>query len=89
METTVYWKKHEKEVQENKRRAEREAAERKKREEEVGCAITMLAVILSCSLQAREAERQSRKLNFLLTQTELFSHFIGSKMGNFAPCCKW
>ncbi|AOA61747.1 ATPase and nucleosome spacing factor [Komagataella phaffii CBS 7435] len=28
----------------------------------------------------REAKRQSRKLNFLLTQTELYSHFIGNKI---------
>lgn len=31
--------------------------------------------------EKREAQRQSRKLEFLLTQTELFSHFIGKKMG--------
>ncbi|KAJ2153867.1 putative DNA helicase ino80, partial [Coemansia sp. RSA 560] len=31
--------------------------------------------------EAREARRQKRKLNFLLTQTELYSHFIGSKIG--------
>jgi hypothetical protein len=30
--------------------------------------------------EAREAKRQSRKLNFLLTQTELYSHFIGKKL---------
>ncbi|KIR25897.1 DNA helicase INO80 [Cryptococcus deuterogattii LA55] len=30
--------------------------------------------------EAREAKRQSRKLNFLLTQTELYSHFIGKKI---------
>ncbi|ODQ80654.1 hypothetical protein BABINDRAFT_171014 [Babjeviella inositovora NRRL Y-12698] len=29
---------------------------------------------------AREAKRQSRKLNFLITQTELYSHFIGKKI---------
>ena len=28
----------------------------------------------------REANRQKRKLNFLLSQTEIFSHFIGSKV---------
>ncbi|KAJ2676319.1 putative DNA helicase ino80 [Coemansia sp. RSA 1085] len=31
--------------------------------------------------EAREARRQKRKLNFLLTQTELYSHFIGNKIG--------
>lgn len=30
--------------------------------------------------EARETKRQSRKLNFLLTQTELYSHFIGKKI---------
>ena len=29
--------------------------------------------------EAREAKRQQRKLNFLLTQTELYGHFIGRK----------
>ncbi|ODV96218.1 hypothetical protein PACTADRAFT_23143, partial [Pachysolen tannophilus NRRL Y-2460] len=28
----------------------------------------------------REAKRQSKKLNFLITQTELYSHFIGKKI---------
>jgi len=28
----------------------------------------------------REAKRQGRKLNFLITQTELYSHFIGKKI---------
>ncbi|CAN3355928.1 chromatin-remodeling ATPase Ino80p [Diutina catenulata] len=30
--------------------------------------------------EEREAKRQSRKLNFLITQTELYSHFIGNKI---------
>lgn len=30
--------------------------------------------------EARESKRQGRKLNFLLTQTELYSHFIGKKI---------
>jgi DNA helicase INO80 len=46
-----------------KKKAEKEAFDRAKAEEE-----------------AREAKRQSRKLNFLLTQTELYSHFIGKKV---------
>ena len=28
----------------------------------------------------REANRQKRKLNFLISQTELYSHFIGKKV---------
>jgi chromatin-remodeling ATPase INO80 len=34
--------------------------------------------------ERREAERQQRKLNFLITQTELYSHFIGKKIGQVA-----
>ena len=30
--------------------------------------------------EQRESQRASRKLNFLLTQTELYSHFVGSKI---------
>lgn len=32
--------------------------------------------------EIKEAKRQQRKLNFLLQQTELYSHFLGKKMGN-------
>lgn len=32
--------------------------------------------------EMREARRQARKLNFLITQTELYSHFIGKKIGS-------
>lgn len=31
--------------------------------------------------ELREAKRQQRKLNFLISQTELYSHFIGRKIG--------
>ncbi|KNC99451.1 uncharacterized protein SPPG_05689 [Spizellomyces punctatus DAOM BR117] len=34
--------------------------------------------------ELREAQRQARKLNFLISQTELYSHFIGRKLGNAA-----
>jgi DNA helicase INO80 len=30
--------------------------------------------------EERESKRASRKLNFLITQTELYSHFVGSKI---------
>jgi DNA helicase INO80 len=30
--------------------------------------------------EQRESRRQARKLNFLITQTELYSHFVGSKI---------
>ncbi|KAJ1826827.1 putative DNA helicase ino80, partial [Coemansia sp. RSA 2599] len=62
-EMLLFWKRHEKEEREMRKRAEKEAAEKLKLEEE-----------------AREARRQARKLNFLITQTELYSHFIGSKI---------
>jgi DNA helicase INO80 len=32
-------------------------------------------------LQLLEAKRQQRKLNFLITQTELYAHFIANKIG--------
>ncbi|KAF7682543.1 Chromatin-remodeling ATPase INO80 [Astathelohania contejeani] len=52
----------EKDTKEYKRKADREALEKRRREDE-----------------EREAARQARKLNFLLNQTELFSHFILNK----------
>ncbi|XXQ37934.1 Chromatin-remodeling ATPase INO80 [Plasmodiophora brassicae] len=60
------------------RRMEKELVERKKsREKEELERLKALE-------EAREAAQQQRKLEFLLTQTELFSHFIGKKMG-FIP----
>jgi len=35
--------------------------------------------------ELREARRQQQGLNFLLTQTELYSHFMAHKMGGAAP----
>jgi hypothetical protein len=32
--------------------------------------------------ELRDAKRAARKLNFLITQTELYSHFVGSKIGS-------
>ena len=63
-EVQVYWRKHEKDVQEAKKLKQK--AEDDAREEEEA---------------NREAKRQQKKLEFLLSQTELYSHFIGSKMG--------
>ena len=59
----MYWRKNEKEELAARKKAEKEALERAKVEEE-----------------RRESKRQARKLNFLLTQTELYSHFIGKKI---------
>lgn len=62
-EMLVFWKRNEKEERELRKRAEKEALDKAKKEEEM-----------------REAKRQARKLNFLITQTELYSHFVGSKI---------
>ncbi|ORX88611.1 hypothetical protein K493DRAFT_341174 [Basidiobolus meristosporus CBS 931.73] len=62
-EMLIFWKKNEKEERELRKKAEKEALERMKIEEEL-----------------RESRRQARKLNFLITQTELYSHFIGKKI---------
>lgn len=59
----LYWRKNEKEELAASKKAQKEALERAKAEED-----------------ARESKRQARKLNFLLTQTELYSHFIGKKI---------
>ncbi|KAG9305902.1 hypothetical protein G9A89_016554 [Geosiphon pyriformis] len=63
----MFWKRNEKEEREMRKKAEREALERMRVEEEL-----------------REAKRQARKLNFLITQTELYSHFVGKKIGTHA-----
>ena len=62
-EMLSFWKKNEKEERNLRLKAEQEALQRAKKEEE-----------------EREAKRQSRKLNFLINQTELYSHFIGRKI---------
>ena len=33
-------------------------------------------------VQLLEAKRQQRKLNFLITQTEIFAHFMANKVGS-------
>lgn len=62
-EMLMFWKRNEKEERDLRKKAEKEALERRRVEEEM-----------------REAKRQARKLNFLITQTELYSHFIGKKI---------
>ena len=39
--------------------------------------------------EKREAARQARKLEFLISQTELYSHFVGNKLRSmsFSSCC--
>jgi DNA helicase INO80 len=62
-EMMVFWRKNEKEERDLRKRAEKEADNRLKEEEE-----------------RREAARQARKLEFLISQTELYSHFVGNKL---------
>lgn len=62
-EMSSFWKKNEREERDLKKKAEKEALESARKEDEV-----------------RENKRQAKKLNFLLTQTELYSHFIGRKI---------
>lgn len=64
-EMLIFWKRNEREEREMRKKAEKEAIEKLRIEEEM-----------------REARRQARKLNFLITQTELYSHFIGKKIGS-------
>ncbi|GJJ71755.1 chromatin-remodeling ATPase INO80 [Entomortierella parvispora] len=66
-EMLFFWKRNEREERELRKKAEKEAIEKLRIEEEM-----------------REARRQARKLNFLITQTELYSHFIGKKIGTEA-----
>lgn len=62
-ELLTYYRGNEKRERETKKKAEKEALDKAKKEEEM-----------------REAKRAARKLNFLITQTELYSHFVGSKI---------
>eukprot|EP00158_Paraphelidium_tribonemae_P007351 Partr_v1_DN28211_c0_g1_i1_m75788 putative DNA helicase component of the INO80 complex which remodels chromatin by shifting nucleosomes and is involved in DNA repair (By similarity) len=66
-EMLMFWRKHEKEERESRKRAEKEVLDRMKQEEE-----------------DREKRRQAKKLQFLLTQTELYSHFVGNKLAKEA-----
>eukprot|EP00897_Mesotaenium_endlicherianum_P002362 jgi/Mesen1/2153/ME000152S01239 len=57
------------------KRVDREQAELKKKEEKEALEARKREEEL------REARRQQQRLNFLLTQTELYSHFMNSKLG--------
>uniref|UniRef100_A0A3Q4BIZ5 Chromatin-remodeling ATPase INO80 n=1 Tax=Mola mola TaxID=94237 RepID=A0A3Q4BIZ5_MOLML len=67
-EMMLYWKKYDKVEKEHRKRAEKEALEQRKLDEEM-----------------REAKRQQRKLNFLITQTELYAHFMSGKASLGGP----
>ncbi|CAH8384712.1 unnamed protein product [Eruca vesicaria subsp. sativa] len=58
----LFWKRFDKQMAEERKKQEKEAAEALKREQEL-----------------REAQRQQQRLNFLIQQTELFSHFMQNK----------
>lgn len=68
-EMQTFLRGNEKREREARKKAEKEALDKARREEEV-----------------REAKRQARKLNFLITQTELYSHFVGSKIKSTFLC---
>ncbi|CAF2265863.1 unnamed protein product [Brassica napus] len=58
----LFWKRFDKQMAEERKKQEKEAAEALKREQEL-----------------REAQRQQQRLNFLIKQTELYSHFMQNK----------
>ncbi|XP_024012789.1 DNA helicase INO80 [Eutrema salsugineum] len=58
----LFWKRFDKQMAEERKKQEKEAAEALKREQEL-----------------REAKRQQQRLNFLIKQTELYSHFMRDK----------
>jgi len=62
-EMLLYWRRFDRVEKEHRKKAEKEAIEQRRQDEEM-----------------REMKRQQRKLNFLITQTELYAHFMGKKM---------
>lgn len=44
------------------------------------CGVLALTLCWCNVLALTQAKRQQRKLNFLITQTELYAHFIGKKL---------
>lgn len=92
-EMMLYWKKYDKVEKEHRKRAEKEALEQRKLDEEMrevggGEAVGPTASqrrrqLLFCFLS--QAKRQQRKLNFLITQTELYAHFMSGKASMAGP----
>ncbi|XP_071833817.1 chromatin-remodeling ATPase INO80-like isoform X2 [Apostichopus japonicus] len=62
-EMTAFWKHYDKVEKEHRKRAEKEAQEQRRLDDEI-----------------REAKKQQRKLNYLITQTELYAHFMSRKL---------
>ena len=63
------------EMQVHWRKYEREEKQQKKAKEKV------VAEQRKMDIELLEAKRQQRKLNFLITQTELYAHFMAGKLG--------
>lgn len=85
-EMLLYWKKYEKVEKEHRKRAEKEALEQRKLDEEmrevlmhIPTATQKHCLPITYSHVSHQAKRQQRKLNFLITQTELYAHFMGGK----------
>lgn len=89
----LYWKKYDKVEKEHRKRAEKEALEQRKLDEEMREVGGGEAGGRTASQQRRQrllcfpwqAKRQQRKLNFLITQTELYAHFMGGKASMAGP----
>ena len=67
------------EMQAHWRRHEREERQRTKAKEKKEQEQRKL------DIELLEAKRQQRKLNFLITQTELYAHFMAGKLGHHRP----
>ncbi|XP_072030901.1 chromatin-remodeling ATPase INO80-like [Amphiura filiformis] len=67
-EMMAFWKHYDKVEKEHRKKAEKEAQEQRRLDDEI-----------------REAKRTQRKLNFLITQTELYAHFMSSKLTGDGP----
>lgn len=109
-EMMLYWKKYDKVEKEHRKRAEKEALEQRKLDEEMREVCdkeVIMETFLICHYRFFEnpkyryiflpgffiyfffwlsqAKRQQRKLNFLITQTELYAHFMSGKASVGAP----
>lgn len=90
-EMQAYWKRYERVERDTRRRQEKEAEEQRKMDVElmevnvmftktIHMLIKELPIILRYIYFWLQAKRQQRKLNFLITQTELYAHFISKKL---------
>lgn len=96
-EMMLYWKKYDKVEKEHRKRAEKEALEQRKLDEEMrevggggGRPMSRRRTYVTANRTANgvcllQAKRQQRKLNFLITQTELYAHFMSGKASVAGP----